>query len=72
MLKLEVMHKMKFLSVIFKRVHTPDKFPEALKALFTQHFQVQFMDTIREIKMIFIQLIITKSRTDVKKLYRGR
>ena len=32
-LKLEV-HKMKLLSVILKLVHTPDKFPEALKALF--------------------------------------
>ena len=39
-LKLEDMHIMKFLSVIFRHVHTPDEFPEALKALFTRHFQV--------------------------------
>ena len=29
-LKLEDMHKMKLLSVIFKLVHIPDEFPEAL------------------------------------------
>ena len=39
-LKFEEMHKLKLLSVIFKLVHTPDEFPEALKELFTQHFQV--------------------------------
>ena len=44
-LKLEEMHKMKLLSVIFKLVHTPDEFPEALKALFTQHFQVHGYNT---------------------------
>ena len=35
------MHKMKLLSVIFKFVHTPDEFPEALKALSTNHSQYQ-------------------------------
>ena len=39
------MHKMKLLSVIFKLVHTPDQFPETLKALFTQHFQVHGYNT---------------------------
>ena len=39
------MNKMKLLSVIFKLVHTPDEFPEALKALFTQHFQVHGYNT---------------------------
>ena len=39
-LNLGEMHKMKLLSVIFKFVHNPDEFREALKALFTQHFQV--------------------------------
>ena len=34
-LKLKDMHKMMLLSVIFKLVHTPDEFPEALKTLFT-------------------------------------
>ena len=39
------MHKIKLLSVIFKLVHTPDEFPEALKALFTRHFQVYGYNT---------------------------
>ena len=34
-LKLKEMQEMKLLSVIFKLVHTPDEFTEALKALFT-------------------------------------
>ena len=44
-LKLEEIHKMKLLSVIFKLMHTPDEFPDALKALFTQHFQVHGYNT---------------------------
>ena len=44
-LKLEEMHKIKLLFVIFKLVHTPDELPEALKALFTQHFQVHGYNT---------------------------
>ena len=39
------MHEMKLLSVIFKLVHTPDEFLEALKALFKQHFQVHGYNT---------------------------
>ena len=69
-LKLQEMHKMKLLSVIFKLVHTPDKFPEALKTLFTRHFQVHEYNT----KMISMQLISTKSHMDVDKKisYRAR
>ena len=44
-LKLGEMHNMKFLSVIFKLVHTTDEFPEALNVLFTQHFQVHGCNT---------------------------
>ena len=36
---------MKLLSVTFKLAHTPDEFPEAPKALFTQHFQVHGYNT---------------------------
>ena len=36
---------MKLLSVRFTLVHTPDEFPEALKVLFTQHFQVHGYNT---------------------------
>ena len=36
---------MKLLSVIFKLVHIPDEFAEALKALFTQYFQVHEYNT---------------------------
>ena len=39
---------MKLLSVIFKLMHTPDEFPEALEALFTQHFQVHGYNTRKE------------------------
>ena len=43
--KLEEMNEMKLLSLIFKLVHTPDEFPEALKVLLTQHFQVHGYNT---------------------------
>ena len=62
---------MKFLSVIFKLVDTPDEFPEALK-LFS-HIIFRFMDPLPETNMIFIQLIITKKSYGCRKIsYRAR
>ena len=48
-------------------MHTPDEFPEALKALFTQHFQVREYNTRNKNDLHATH--ITKRHMDVEKFH---